>query len=57
MKIQFNDNSYIDAKKTDDGHILIVIQAKDHNNPLKKITNAVELTFEEFLQMISDVKN
>jgi nitrate reductase NapAB chaperone NapD len=52
MKIQFDDKSFIEAKKTDDGKILIIIQAKDHENPLKKITNAVELSSEEFKSLI-----
>ena len=55
MKIQFSDKSFIEAKKTNDGKILIVIQAKDHENPLKKITNAVELSIEEFKELLSDV--
>lgn len=57
MKIQFDDKSFIEAKKTDDGKILIIIQAKDHENPLKKITNAVELSAEEFKELVSDINN
>lgn len=55
MKIQFSDKSFIEAKKIGDGKVLFVIQAKDHENPLKKITNAVELSAEEFKKLISDV--
>lgn len=56
MKIQFDDKSYIECKKSDSpGKIVIIIQAKDYDNPLKKITNAVELTVEEFKNLISDV--
>lgn len=54
MKIQFDDKSFIHCYKKED-KIIIIIQAKDYNNPLKKITNAVELTLEEFKQLISDV--
>ncbi len=56
MKIQFEDKSFVECKKSDKpGNIVIIIQAKDYDNTLKKITNAVELTVEEFKQLISDV--
>jgi tRNA threonylcarbamoyladenosine modification (KEOPS) complex Pcc1 subunit len=54
MKITFEDKSYIDCYKSDN-KIIIVIQATDHENPLKKIINAVELTIEEFKDLISNV--
>lgn len=57
MKIQFTDKSYIDCHKSDHpGKIVMVVSAKDYDNPLKKITNTVELTLEEFKQLISDVQ-
>lgn len=56
MKIAFDDKSYIEIKKTDDGKVVIVISAKDGNNNLKKITNAVEVSLDEFKQLISDIK-
>jgi hypothetical protein len=56
MKIEFKDRSYIECNKSaSPGKITMVIAAKDHDNPLKKITNAVELTIEEFKKLISDV--
>jgi nitrate reductase NapAB chaperone NapD len=56
MKITFEDKSYIECRKSDNpGKVIISISAKDHNDPLKKITNAVEITAEEFKQLISDV--
>lgn len=56
MKIQFDDKSYIEVRKSDNpGKIIITISAKDYDNPLKKITNAVEITISEFQQLISDV--
>lgn len=55
MKITFEDKSYIEIKKsTNDKKIYIIIQAKDQNNPLKKITNSVEITEEEFKKLISE---
>ena len=57
MKITFEDKSYIDCQKSaNPGKIVISISAKDHADPLKKITNAVEITAEEFKQLISDVQ-
>lgn len=56
MKISFDDKSYIECSKSDNpGKIVITISAKDRNDPLKKITNAVEITAEEFKKLISDV--
>ena len=57
MKITFDDKSYIDCRKSDNpGKIVIIISAKDQENPLKKITNAVEITTAEFKQLVSDVQ-
>ncbi len=57
MKIIFEDKSYIECRKSDNpGKVIITISAKDHTDPLKKITNAVEITAEEFKKLISDVQ-
>lgn len=57
MKISFTDKSYIECSKSNQpGKITIVISAKDGTDPLKKITNAVELSIEEFKNLISDVQ-
>lgn len=53
-KLVFDDKSYIQIKKNED-KIIIIISAKDQNNSLKKITNAVEISEEEFKTIISDV--
>lgn len=56
MKIEFEDKSHVECKRSDHpGKILIIIQAKDYSNPLKKIINTVELTEEEFKRLISDI--
>lgn len=56
MKIEFNDRSYIDCQKSNHpGKIIVLISAKDQDNPLKTITNAVELSRDEFNKLISDV--
>jgi hypothetical protein len=57
MKIEFEDKSYIECTNAEHpGKIIITISARDHQNNLKKITNAVELTMEQFKQLFSDVK-
>lgn len=57
MKITFDDKSYIECHKSDNpGKIIFTISAKDGTDPLKKITNAVEITNEEFKKLISDVQ-
>lgn len=55
MKINFEDKSSIECYKSDNGNIIITIQAKDYENPLKKIINSCEITIEEFTKLISDV--
>ncbi len=56
MKIFFEDKSFVEIRKSDNpGKILVIVQAKDHENPLKKITNTVELTADEFKLLISDM--
>jgi len=55
MKIEFNDKSYLEFKKTENNKVVITVSAKDYENPLKKINNTVEITLEEFKQLISDI--
>ena len=57
MKIIFDDGSYIECKKSNNSdNIIITIQAKDYVNNFKKITNSVEISLEQFKQLISDIK-
>ncbi len=57
MKITFEDKSYIEVRKSENpGKVIVIISAKDHDNTLKKITNAVEITTSEFSQLISDIQ-
>lgn len=55
MKITFDDKSHIECYKVGD-KIVISVSARDQDNPRKKITNACELTADEFKQLISDIK-
>jgi hypothetical protein len=57
MKITFDDKSYVECHKSDTPNkILLIVSALDPNNKLKRIMNAVELTTEEFKQLISEVQ-
>lgn len=52
MQIKFSDSSYIEVIKKEN-KVIISISAKDSNNILKRITNTVELTLEEYDKLIS----
>ena len=53
MKIVFEDKSFVECKKSDNpGKVLITVSASDHINKNKRITNAVEITVEEFKKLI-----
>lgn len=57
MKVEFEDKSYLEIKKSSEpGKIVVLIQAKDGNNLLKKITNSVEITTAQWQQLIADIK-
>ena len=52
MRIEFNDKSYLECYKSEDNKITMILSAKDYNNPLKRITNSVELSIDEFKKII-----
>ena len=55
-KIVFEDKSSIECRKSDkEDHIIIIVSAKDQENPRKKTINAVEITTEEFRKLVSEV--
>ena len=56
MKVTFEDKSYLEIKKSEDSNkIVVVISAKDYSNPLKKITNSVEIDMSKFKEMINSI--
>lgn len=58
MKITFEDKSYVEVRKSDEaGKVLVIIGARDVNNPLKNIVNCVELTKEEFERLFEAGKS
>lgn len=56
MKISFEDNSFVELKKENDSFIL-TIQAKDHENSRKKITNTVSLSKAELIKLLLEFKD
>jgi len=53
MKIEFDDKSYVEIiKSLNPGKVIITIVARDHVKPLATIANSVEVTEEEFSQLI-----
>jgi hypothetical protein len=55
-KIIFDDKSFIECKKAEHSNkIIIIITAKDYDNPLKMISNAVEITEEQFKKLVSEI--
>ena len=55
MRITFEDKSYIECRKSDkEDQIIIIVSAKDQENPRKKTVNAVEISTEEFKKLISE---
>ena len=56
MKIEFEDKSYVEFRKSDNpGKVILIISAKSQDNILKKITNAVEIDLNQFKSLISDI--
>ena len=55
MKIIFDDKSWVECKKNENGQIVLIISAKDQSNPLKKISNAVEISPEQFKELVKEV--
>lgn len=52
MKIQFENQNYIEIIKSVAGKVIITIVAKDNEKPLTTIATSVELTEEQFTNLI-----
>lgn len=56
MKIEFPDKSSIEFRKSvEPGKVIILLQAKDHQNELKTTTNSIEITDKQLKFLISDI--
>jgi hypothetical protein len=55
-KLVFDDKSSIEVKHSNTpDHLMVIISATDSTNKNKRVTNACELTIEEFKKLIADV--
>jgi hypothetical protein len=56
-KLVFNDKSSVEIKHSSDNpdNIVVIVSAIDAANKNKRITNACELTAEEFKKLMADV--
>jgi hypothetical protein len=56
-KIEFDDQSCVEVKKSSDANkVIISIAAKDATNSLKKVVNSVEISQEQWVALIADIK-
>lgn len=53
MRIEFDDSSFIEVNKNKDNTVFISIAAETIKN--QKIINSVELTFDQFNELIKDI--
>ena len=55
MRIDFEDKSYVEIRRsTEPSKLLLLIQARDYSDPMKRITNSVELTEQQLMQLTSE---
>ena len=55
MRIDFDDDSFIEFSKTDD-KIAIIHGARDGKNNLKKVINSAKVTAKELSELLSDIQ-
>lgn len=55
MKHSFPDTSYIEVILSPGGKVLISLGANNPENPLEVIVNSVEISPEDFKELISDI--
>jgi hypothetical protein len=53
MKLNFEEGGYIEITKSQE-QVMVVIQAQDATNTLKTITNACEMTLQQFKDLCKD---
>lgn len=56
MKINFDDDSYVELKLSSPGKVMISLGAKDGTNPLNTIVNSAEITLKQLAELINDLK-
>jgi hypothetical protein len=55
MRIDYKDKSYIEIRLGNPGKIAIILGAQSKDNPLKYITNACEVSLQDFSNLVGDI--
>lgn len=55
MKIDFEDNSYIEISVSVTGKVQIVLSARDRKNLKNNIINSAEISQEQFIKLTENV--
>ena len=55
MRIDFDDDSFIEFSKTDD-KIAIILGARDGKNNLKKVINSAKVPAKQLSELLSDIQ-
>ena len=56
MKLSFEDGGYVEITKTND-KVTIIVQARDATNKLKNVTNACEITLQQFKDLCQGIND
>lgn len=56
MKIDFEDNSFVEIQLSGPGKVVLILGAKDSQNSLNIIVNSAEITLKQLAEMINDLK-
>lgn len=55
MKKDFKDGSFVEIRLGDPGKIALILASRDASNPLKLVVNSIEITIQEFADMVHDL--
>jgi hypothetical protein len=55
MRIDFDNNSFIEIYYSSEDKVAIILGAKDANNHLKKIVNSAEVSIDEWNKLIGEI--
>lgn len=55
MRINFDDDSFVELKLSSPGKVIIGLGAKDANNSLNIVVNSAEITLIQLAELINDL--
>jgi hypothetical protein len=55
MKIEFDGSNFIECAMVGEDKVAVILSARDGQAKNKSIINSVEVTLEEFRQLVSDI--